>query len=144
MTISDSSDSVVKFSTTKQGVGQNTRCVRLEVSGGGSNGNGDWLLDECSLQSSDVGWGHLGVGGSSNVGSLVGNIGAGGVSGGVWPVVFVVGTVRFVVVEGVTLPATIAAEAGLDARDKLLLRELGHGLGALVVGDVVGRLEARD
>lgn len=101
-------------------------------------------MDECSLQSSDVGWGHLGVGGSSNVGSLVGNIGAGGVSGGVWPVVFVVGTVRFVVVEGVTLPATIAAEARLDAGDKLLLGELSDSLGALVLGDVVGRLEAGD
>jgi len=83
----------------------------------------------------------VGVGGDTDVGSLRGRVGAGAVSSGVRVVSLVVGAVGLVVVEGVALPAAIAAVAGLDAVDELLLRELSDGAG-LVHGDVVGGLKS--
>lgn len=102
------------------------------------------MLNDGSLKGRDALWSDLGVRSGLHVGSLVGNESASTISGSVCPVLLVVGTVRLVVVEGVTLPATIAAEARLDAGYKLLLGELSDSLGALVLGDVVGRLEAGD
>jgi len=54
---------------------------------------------------------NVGVCSNSHVRSLGSIVGAGAISGGVGPVVLVVSTVRFIVVEGVALPTTVATEA---------------------------------
>jgi len=134
---------VVNSSSAKESIAQNTRWVGTEVVGLSINWDWNRLLNNSCLQSSVRVDCNLSVSSYINVRCLRSLICAGAVFSSVFSIAWlVVSTVGLVVVEGVTLPATIAAVASLYTVNKLLLGESGHGWSSLVHSNMVGRLKS--
>jgi len=139
--IANSGDGVVEVSSALSRV-HDTTSVHLEDRLVGLDGDGDWLLSNSSLELFNGLRLNVSVGRdlSNNGHSLGLASGNSALARGVWVLRLGFNTVLFEVLEGLVLPTTLAAEAGLVARDKLLLRE---GL-ELAVGDLVNTFSSSD